>query len=132
MLATATGTELNGIDFSLKGYHIVIVKPQVSVPTAKAYAGVTPRRPEIPLIDTVLSSEPEKWSEKVVNDFEKNVFAEFSEISDIKKQLYAMGADYAAMSGSGSAVFGLFKECDNLADSLKTVFAGCDIFTALL
>lgn len=132
MLATGTGTELAPVDLSLKGYRIAIVKPSVSVPTAEAYSGVTPRSPEFPLVDSAAEA-PCKWTGKIVNDFELSVFARHPGIAAIKESLTALGAVYAAMSGSGSAVFGIFPEqSDNLADLLESTFPGCDIFTALL
>ncbi len=132
MLATGTGTNLAPVDFSLKGYRIAIVKPAVSVPTAEAYAGVTPKSPEFPLMESV-AKNPCGWAGKVANDFEASVFGRHTEIAAIKESLIALGAVYAAMSGSGSAVFGIFpEECDNLADSLESAFPGCDIFAALL
>lgn len=132
MLATGTGTNLAPVDFSLKGYRIAIVKPAVSVPTAEAYAGVTPKSPEFPLMESA-TKNPCGWAGKVANDFEASVFERHTEIAAIKESLIALGAVYAAMSGSGSAVFGIFpEECDNLADSLESAFPGCDIFAALL
>lgn len=133
MLATGTGVELAGIDFSLKGYRIVIVKPAVSVPTAKAYSGVKPSVPDTPLLQRALSLAPQRWTGSIGNDFEKTVFPEYPKIAEIKNELTEKGAVYAAMSGSGSAVFGLFNaDNDILADGLRTYFEDCDIFTAIL
>ncbi|MDE6652636.1 MAG: 4-(cytidine 5'-diphospho)-2-C-methyl-D-erythritol kinase, partial [Paramuribaculum sp.] len=101
MLATGTGTDLSEINFSLKGYRIVIVKPPVSVPTAKAYAGVVPMPATSSILELIGAFYPEIWTDKVVNDFEKSVFAEFPEIGMIKDTLYNIGAFYASMSGSG-------------------------------
>lgn len=132
MIATGTGTTLAPVDFSLKGYRIALVKPAVSVPTAEAYAGVTPGLPEIALADYAAKS-PREWTGKIANGFEISVFNRYPEIAAIKESLTALGAIYAAMSGSGSSVYGIFPiECDNLAESLKNTFSGCDIFTALL
>jgi 4-diphosphocytidyl-2-C-methyl-D-erythritol kinase len=61
-----------------------------------------------------------------VNDFEESVFALHPEIGDIKNRLYDMGATYAAMSGSGSALFGLFKEKpEHLAQAFNGIFSFC-------
>lgn len=133
MLATGTGTILDEIELSLKGYRIVIVKPHVSVHTAKAYSGVTPEYPSVPLKELISNLKPKLWHGKIVNDFEKTVFTEFAEIKRIKDTLYNTGAVYASMSGSGSAVFALYPgESDILTESLKEHFPDCDIFTAML
>jgi 4-diphosphocytidyl-2-C-methyl-D-erythritol kinase len=88
-------------------YFIVIVKPPVFVSTAEAYAGVTPHAPAQPLA-SLLAQPVEQWKDTTGNDFEASVFARFPLLAHVKQQFYAAGATYAAMSGSGSAIFGLF------------------------
>ena len=106
--ATGRGEILTPYPFSLKSYSLVLVKPDVHISTADAYAGTTPKQPETPLKET-LSLPPEKWKDLLVNDFEKTIFRKFPQIAKIKSQLYNMGAVYACMSGSGSSVFGIFR-----------------------
>lgn len=109
MLCTGTGTDLQPIELNLpSGLWIVIVKPDVSVPTREAYAGLTPKAPARPLID-ILRLPVSQWQGQLVNDFEESVFARHPRIAEIKHQLIDAGALYASMSGSGSAVFGLFQ-----------------------
>lgn len=121
-LATGRGEILSPIDLSLKGYFILLVKPNVSVSTAQAYAGVTPKRPEISLSDAIKLPVSE-WKHSIVNDFETSVFAKFPLLAQIKELLYELGAEYAAMSGSGSTVYGLFKTAlDNPADLFPDMF----------
>lgn len=107
-IATGRGEILNPVDLSLKGYTILLVKPNVYVSTAQAYRGVTPKRPELSLADSIKLPVSE-WKQCIVNDFETSVFAQFPLLADIKNRLYGLGAEYAAMSGSGSTVYGLFK-----------------------
>lgn len=92
----------------LKGYRIELVIPEgVAVSTADAYRGIVPAVPEMPLKE-VLRRPIEEWKDLLINDFEKTVFAKYPVLSQKKQELYARGAVYAAMSGSGSALFGLF------------------------
>lgn len=105
--ATGIGDELTPIPLSLKGMYIVLVKPDVFVSTREAYAGVTPKEPEHNLLKALRRPVTE-WRDRVVNDFEPSVFAAHPELAAVKQTLYDMGADYAAMSGSGSTLFGLF------------------------
>lgn len=109
VIAEGRGEIFTETEFSLKGYHLVLIKPDIHVPTALAYSKVRPSEPEMPLI-SLLNAEPQSWKDKVINDFEMSVFTEFPAIANIKAQLYQMGAVYASMSGSGSSVFGIFSE----------------------
>lgn len=106
-LATGRGEVLVPVDFSLAGYRLVILKPSFGVSTAQAYARVTPRRPAQPLME-LLRQPVAAWRETVVNDFEASVFRQFPLLEQLKQAMYQAGALYAAMSGSGSALFGLF------------------------
>lgn len=130
MLATGTGTDLRPVDIDLTGLRIALVKPQAGVSTAQAYAGVTPAPAPVDL-SAELMRPAACWKENVVNMFEPSVGARCPEIMDIKRALADMGALYTSMSGSGSAVYGLF-ESDILADRLSAAFPGCDTFTAPL
>ncbi len=106
--AEGIGNELSKIELSLKGYHLVLAKPQVHVSTAEAYSGVTPKCPKHKLIDTI-EKEPSHWKETVCNDFEPHILEAHPEIKSVKEYLYQAGAEYASMTGSGAAVFGVFK-----------------------
>ena len=121
-IATGRGEILNPVSLSLKGYTVLLVKPDVSVSTAEAYASLTPKRPDIPLEEAIKRPITE-WKDCVFNDFETTVFAKYPLLADIKRKLYSMGAVYAAMSGSGSTVYGLFREpIDNPADLFPDMF----------
>ena len=121
LIATGIGDCFTSTDFSLKGLHIVLVKPSIAVSTAEAYAHVTPQNPQTPLADG-LSQPIEQWRECVSNDFEKSVFPAHPRIAAIKQRLYDMGAVYASMSGSGSSVFGIFDKPCNDTDTFADCF----------
>jgi 4-diphosphocytidyl-2-C-methyl-D-erythritol kinase len=112
-IATSRGEVLDPISLSLKGYELLIVHPGVHISTQMAYAGVSPRPLTFELKD-LLMEKPSEWKDKLCNQFEEHLFAQFPEVEMIKRKLYELGADYASMSGSGSAVYGIFKEGMNL------------------
>lgn len=91
----------------LSGKWLLLVKPEEAVSTREAYTGITPVVPEKSLGE-LLKVPVEEWNGSVVNDFEKNVFASHPLLGKIKKDLNQMGAEYSAMSGSGSTMFGIF------------------------
>lgn len=130
-LATGIGIDIKPIEMSLKGTAIVVAKPQVSVPTAKAYAGVMPHPADRNLAES-LTQPVTCWNGIVKNDFETSVFPSYPEIEATKQTMIEIGACYAAMSGSGSAVFGLFEKCDILAEDIKKRFPNCDTFIGVL
>ncbi|TVP47989.1 MAG: 4-(cytidine 5'-diphospho)-2-C-methyl-D-erythritol kinase [Mongoliibacter sp.] len=107
-IATGRGEILETTDLDLKGKHLYLVNPKIHIGTREAYAGVKPKAPEINLKEVL--SDMGRWKKELINDFEVSVFPQHPEIANIKNQLYDMGAFYAAMSGSGSTVFGLFNE----------------------
>lgn len=106
--AEGIGNIFSPIELSLKGYKLVLVKPDIFVSTRDAFAQIKPKRPTISLKE-VAKMPIEAWKTYMVNDFEESVFPQFPAIADIKAKLYDMGAIYASMSGSGSSVFALFK-----------------------
>lgn len=109
VFATGKGDILQPMDLSLSGYTIVIVKPAVGISTAQAYAGITPHRPKISPLDAV--RQPiEEWKNILSNDFEEVIYRSYPDLRSIKEELYASGALYASMTGSGSAFYGIFKQ----------------------
>lgn len=108
MLASGTGTDLHPAGLSLSGTHIAVIHPGIHVSTAEAYAGVTPRIPTVSLPDIL--ADKSRWRKELINDFEASVTSRHPEIKELINMLYEKGAWYAAMSGSGSAVYGLFDD----------------------
>ena len=126
--AEGIGEKLQPIDLSLTGYHIAVVRPDIPVPTKEAFSRIHPHYPTINCREAVMQPV-ETWRETLINDFEESVFALHPEIGEIKQRLYDMGAAYAAMSGSGSALYGLFKE---QPDSLSQAFPNMFTFSTSL
>lgn len=99
----------DGPDGNLQGYYLCVVKPDVAVSTKEAYSAITPKKPAKSCRD-IVRQPIETWKEELVNDFEKPIFKMHPELATIKQKLYDQGAAYASMSGSGSALYGIFKE----------------------
>lgn len=111
--AEGIGERLEPIDLDLSGWYLAVVRPDIPVPTKEAFSLITPQHPAKNCRDIVMQPV-EKWRDGLTNDFEKSVFALHPEIGDIKDRLYDLGATYAAMSGSGSSLFGLFRQTVSL------------------
>lgn len=119
MLGTGRGEILEPADVpALQGYEIRLVYPPYFVSTGAAYGGIVPRDKRVAngekfdsrqLLE-LLSSPVQEWRNSVVNDFETTVFAKIPQLAPYKDELYAQGAVYASMSGSGSSFFGIFKK----------------------
>ena len=107
MLGTGRGEILEPFDIDLSGYRLDVIVPEgISVSTADAYRGIVPKVPDLPLRE-VLAHPVTEWKGLLVNDFETTVFEKHPRLAEIKQSLYDDGAVYAAMSGSGSALFSL-------------------------
>ena len=107
LYAEGIGDEFTPISLSLKGWYLVLVKPEVHVSTREAYAGVRPHRPASSLLETI-KLPVGQWQGRMVNDFEESIFRSHPLLAEIKEELYRQGAAFALMSGSGSTLFGLF------------------------
>ncbi|RAI87111.1 4-(cytidine 5'-diphospho)-2-C-methyl-D-erythritol kinase [Algoriphagus yeomjeoni] len=107
-IARGRGELLEPVDLDLGGTHLVLINPGIHIGTKEAYAGVTPASPKVYLEEVL--ADRSRWKSELVNDFEASIFPNHPEIAGIKEKLYEHGAYYAAMSGSGSSVFGLFEE----------------------
>ncbi|MEO8764692.1 MAG: 4-(cytidine 5'-diphospho)-2-C-methyl-D-erythritol kinase [Ginsengibacter sp.] len=107
-LASGRGEVLEPLTLSLQGYKILLIHPAIHIPTATAFKQITPSIPEIK-IKQAITQPIETWKGRLVNDFEKIIFTGYPEIKKIKNNLYDQGAVYASMTGSGSTVYGIFK-----------------------
>ncbi len=117
-LCKGRGEIMEDIAVDLSPYTILVVKPNFSISTKEAFSSITPKAAQFSL--SLLPSTPiERWKELVINDFEEGLFIKYPLLAQIKQQLYDMGALYASMSGSGSALYAIFKELPNNIDSLK-------------
>lgn len=121
MIAEGTGSILHEIQLNLSGKNLALVIPQISVNTAKAYANCHPAEPLYKLEESV-KLPLQQWKDHIKNDFEPTVFAENPMLAEIKSKLYESGAVFAQMSGSGSAIFGIFDE-----KTLNLDIANCKI-----
>ncbi|MBQ2856394.1 MAG: 4-(cytidine 5'-diphospho)-2-C-methyl-D-erythritol kinase [Bacteroidaceae bacterium] len=121
VFATGIGNIFESVQLSLKGYYLVLVKPDIFVSTKDAFALIQPVNPTHSLKE-IVRMPIETWRATMKNDFEYSVFQKYPEIAAIKDKLYDMGAIYASMSGSGSSVYGIFREQVEYVDE---IFNGC-------
>ena len=103
------GEKMLSVDLDLSAYKLKFIFPELHISTADAYGGITPKIPEANLLD-LINQPIEKWKGKVKNDFEISAFKKHPKLKLMKEQLYADGAIYASMSGSGSVLYGVFKK----------------------
>ncbi len=125
--AEGIGEKMQSINLDLSGWYIGIVRPAIPVSTKEAFSRIHPHYPDVCCRDVVLKPV-EQWEGLLVNDFEESVFSLYPAIGKVKEKLYQMGATYAAMSGSGSALFGLFKEePTDLQREFPDMFTYCSV-----
>jgi len=104
---TGKGGKMKEIDLDLSVYELKFVFPELHISTTEAYGGVMPKQPETNLLD-LISKPIENWKTTVKNDFEVSAFEKHPQLEKIKEKLYADGAIYASMTGSGSVIYGIF------------------------
>jgi 4-diphosphocytidyl-2-C-methyl-D-erythritol kinase len=120
--AEGRGDVYESTKISLSDYYVVLIYPNIHINTANAYSGVKPKLPSRSLEDDILNLPIEQWKDLIHNDFEDSIFLQFPEIKNIKEKLYSKGAVYSAMSGSGSTVFGIFKNETDLKKEFSDAF----------
>ena len=110
MIGEGRGEVLSEYPLSLEAYDLQVITPSgIAVSTKDAYSGIRPHLPEVPLREA-LARPAEEWDGILLNDFEETVFAKYPELAAIKRSLYDSGAVYASMSGSGSALFAIYRK----------------------
>lgn len=118
MMASGRGDILEETSINLDGYFLVLLNPDIVIPTVEAYCKVKPNSKREALTETMRLPVTE-WKKCISNDFENYVFLKYPGIEQLKNSLYDMGAIYASMSGSGSSVYGLYKKQPPLTDEMK-------------
>jgi len=123
-----TGTDFEEINLSLKGYYLVLIKPDIFISTQVAYSGIIPQNPSFNLkeINQIPINE---WKDKVFNRFENHIFKLYPKLNELKTKLYEMGALYVSMSGSGSSVYGIFENNDFKLDFPEDYFVWKSVFS---
>lgn len=121
VFAKGKGEVFSSIQLNLSGFHIVLIKPDIHISTPEAYSGVNPKKPQKSLKE-LINLPLVEWKENIFNDFEDSIFPNHPELKTLKEELYELGAIYAAMSGSGSCMFGIFKEEPTIKESWKKHF----------
>lgn len=120
--AEGKGDEYETIQLDLSSYYIALIYPNIAVNTAEAYKHVVPESPLRSLEQDINVLPVEQWKMHIKNDFEKSVFSRYPQLKSIKEKLYELGALYASMSGSGSAVYGIFKQSTDLKKKFPDSF----------
>jgi len=120
-LATSRGDMLTPLEFSLNGHTICIAHPDIHISTAEAYAEIIPYEGQISPA-TLIAFPASSWKEMLENQFEKTLFATHPRLQSIKKTMYDSGAVYSSLTGSGSAVFGIFNSSPNLLSKFEGMF----------
>jgi 4-diphosphocytidyl-2-C-methyl-D-erythritol kinase len=124
-LATGRGEQMQPLQLDLSGYQLIIINPGIHINTGRAFAELAQHTerslqamPNTATLKALCTTPPNRWKNQLLNHFELPVFEAYPPIEALKNLLYQHGADYAAMSGTGSTVFGLFKKHTNIPGGL--------------
>lgn len=119
-----------GIRYQMRDMKLAVVRPPLAISTREAFANTTPHSPIKNCVEVVMQPM-ETWNGILTNDFEESLFPRYPELAEIKRTLYRMGATYASMSGSGSAIYAFFRQENRITRrQLRRVFPEC--FTSLV
>jgi len=119
--AMGRGEKIQEITLDLSHYTFLIVNPGIHISTANAFSGVIPKKPQKSILE-IIQQPIDQWKGSLLNDFENQASKKFPEIAAVKEQLYANGALYASMTGSGSAVYGLFEREKEINLTVKSPY----------
>jgi len=106
-LVEGIGEKMINIDLDLSQFEIKLINPEIHISTKEAYTGVAPQNPELS-VEEIIKIPIKEWKGKLKNDFEISAFEKYPQLAKMKEKLYADGAIYASMTGSGSVIFGFF------------------------
>ena len=109
VFATGIGDKLQNIDLSLENYEIKIEKPDIHISTSNIYQKIRPND-NVKDLRELIKLPVEDWNDNIFNDFEDVIFREYPQVARLKQKFYEQGAIYASMTGSGSAVFGIYSK----------------------
>ena len=121
---TGRGELIHPLDLDFTGQYILLYHPGIHISTADAYRRMQPDDSR-PSLKELVSAPPDSWKKHLKNDFEEYVLASYPEMAQLKNHLYDAGAYYAALSGSGSALFGLFRQMPVDKYLLRPEFLAC-------
>ncbi len=126
-MATGRGEALQPLHLDLSDKYIVMIFPNIHIGTAEAYGSLSPK-PAAYRLQEVLESMPlSHWKSRVSNDFEQALFTRYPTLRQCKDSLYGAGAEYTAMTGSGSTIYGIFDgkvKLEHLFPKDYTVWSG--------
>jgi len=118
MMMEGRGEILSQVELSLDKLHLVLLFPEIHISTAEAYGAVSPFVPDKHL-QQLIEAPMDRWKGLIINDFEKNALLKYPLLKTLKRSLYEAGAVYASMSGSGSALYGIFETPPQLPEELR-------------
>ena len=119
MIGTGRGEVLTAISLTLKDKFLVLVKPDIHVSTKDAFTGIIPRASRPGVREILLNHPIDQWKDFLKNDFEEPIFKKYPSLKLLKEKLYTLGATYATMTGSGSAMVGIFKSPTEISDQFR-------------
>lgn len=119
-IASGTGTDIDLLNLDLSGNYLLLLNPGIHISTQAAYSGTTPQQASYNLKEVLETKDFSLWKDVLKNDFEASVFQKHPELASLKAKFYDLGASYAAMSGSGSTLFGIFSSLADATDFEET------------